>query len=213
MNGKTEDTGNLTANSSRVVIRQLVDQLKTAFILGLLVFWLSSLKATHGTREEWWVVVILGVAVFVIWLVWLWKKGRRAPKWWQPLRMLIVIEGVVGFWYWISGVPNNVTFLFVIGCVLLLWAVLLLLALVLVMVKRVTRGGLGNAISKFAEQGESANGVLSVALLASSIVLGWSRLWSAGHRGLWMTALLYIGIAVLFIVASAPLFSRAEGNS
>jgi hypothetical protein len=207
------DTGNLLANRPRAVIRQLVDQLKTAFIMALLTLWLATLKSAPGKREAWWVFMILSIVVMVIWLVWWWKKARRAPKWWLPFVMLVVIEGLIWFDYWISGISSNVIGLEVIGYFLLLWAVLLLLALVLSMFRPVRNGNMGEVISKVARWGDNANGPLSVALLASSVILAWSRLWSAGYSGWWMAALLYLGVAMLYIVAAAPLFSRSEGDS
>jgi hypothetical protein len=127
--------------------------------------------------------------------------------------MLVVIEGLIWFEYWISGISSPVVFLKIIGYVLLAWAAFLLAALVFVMGRCGRKGKLGELISKVAKWGDDANGPLSVALLASSVILGWSRLWSTGYRGWWMAALLYLGVAMLYIVASAPLFSRNKGDS
>lgn len=211
MNTKTGVEGELLANRPRAVIRQLVDQLKTAFIMGLLVLWLATLKSAPGTREAYWVFVILSVAVALFWFVWRWKK-RHALRGWLPFVMLGVMEGLIWFTYWISGVSTNVLELEIIGYLLLLWAGLLLLALVLVMVGRGTNGKLGKAISKGAEWGNNANAQLSVASLSCSVILGWSRLLNAGYRGWWIVVLLYLGVAMIYIVALAPMFYHNEGG-
>lgn len=213
MNSKTADTGKPLVNRPRAVSRQLVDQLKTAFIMGLLTLWLATLKSAPGKREGWWIFVILSVAVLVFWFVWRQRKGRSILRWWLPFVMLAVIEGLIWFTYWISGVSTNVFVLEIIGYILLAWAALLFSALFLFMFKCGKEGKLGKAISKVAEWGEAANAPLSVALLSSSVILGWSRLWSAGHRGLGMEVLLYLGVAMLFIVALAPSSSHNESDS
>jgi hypothetical protein len=181
--------------------------------MGLLTLWLATLKSAPGRREEWWVYVILSVVVLVLWFVWWRKRVRSALGWRLPLVMLALIEGLIWFTYWISGVSTNVVVLEIIGYGLLVWAVLLFSALCLVMVRSGTKGKLGKAISKAAEWGDAASAPLSVTLLSSSVVLGWSRLWDAGHRGLVMDVLLYLGVLMCFVVALAPSSSHNEGDS
>jgi hypothetical protein len=214
VNSGTGDASNPLVNRPEIV-RQLIDQLKTAFIMGLLTLWLATLKSSPGKREAWWFFVIFAVAglVLVLWVVRRRKKGGHPLSWWYPFVMLCIIEGVVLLVYWISGVSFSVVGLKIIGSFLLVWAFLASSALFLLMFRCATKGKLGKVVIKGAKWGYDASPMLSLGLFSCSFILGWSRLLNAGYRGWWIDALGYLGMAILLLVAWATPLSRKEGDS
>lgn len=203
---KTGGTIKTPANKSGDVKRQLADQLKTAFIVGLLSLWLWATTLKSGanvpaTKEPWWHFVIASALVLVVWSLWMRKKGLNFRRyWWFPC----VVVAVMYLTYWIRGVSVPEEFFRILAIVLFIFASILLLALVLVMIGFGGDGKLGNTIRGVVIRGSYVSWSLSLVALAASVILGWSRLSDAGATGWWMDALILLGLAIIAVVSLVP---------
>ena len=114
--------------------------------------------------------------------------------------------------YFLVGVSLPVEVLDVLAIVLLAWVVLLFIALLLAMPRRLTGRKLDNAIRHFAQWGEGVYRPLANAVLFISVLLGWIRLLNAGIRGWWMVPLLLLGMMICIIVAIAMTISSNRND-
>lgn len=208
---KTRSTTEPPANKSELM-RQVADQLKTVFIVGLLCLWLSTLKPevnVHVERGPWLPWLIVSVLLFS-WVVYSRKKVR-----WPKLRWVFPFAAVALLWlmYLLSGVSFPTIFFTGLAVFLLAWTVLLLLTLVLIMTRWRAEGKLGKTITCGVKQGDYFYWQLSVLILLLSVVRGWTILWDVGMRGWWMDPLLYLGVLVFIVVGLVyPLTSRSGGK-
>ncbi len=212
--GETGGTTELLANTSGVVDRQLADQLSTVFVVGLLTLWLVILKSGRAIeapveRDPWWYFLIFSILVLLLWWFWVRKKVRHPRlRWVLPCMMI----GFIWLIYWISGVSFPTAFFIILTAVLFIWAVVLLLALLLIR----TRWGqnkLGKAITWCVLRGDHIYSPLSFLVLFTSVLQGWKSLHDAGATGWWMYALLLVGVlmsAVVALVRSWPSHSESE---
>lgn len=209
---KTRGTTEPIANKSGFMSRQLADQIKTVFVVGLLCLWLATLKSgvnVPAKREAWWHFVILSVFALLLWLFWGRKKVRSPRLWWG---LLCVMVGFVWLTYWISGISFPTGFFIVLAIGLFIWAVVLFLALVLIMARWEAEGKLGKAITWVVRQGDNVYWPLSLLALLTSVLMGWTRLWDAGARGWWMDPLLYLGLLMAIVVALVHPLTRHRGG-
>jgi hypothetical protein len=197
----------------RDVGKQLSDQLKTAFISVLLVLWIPALNLSGGatpTRGPWLPWVIASIILFS-WFVYR-RKRVRQPKfrWGYPF------VAVIALWlmYFISGFSLPNWSFAILAAVLSLWTICLLITLLLIMARMLPEGKPVKATRRFAAVGEAISWPLTVLVLLTSVLLGWTRLWNTGMRGWWMDPLLYLGTLIFIVVAmySIPHVDSSQGQ-
>jgi len=196
------------AAGSGDVGRQLSEQLKNAFIVALLVFWVSTLDVT-AKRPSWVIWAIGSVALFLFIVFSYPKKKLRRPKLRWVLPFLAV--GLLWLMYFLTGVSVSSVYFKVLAIVLILWTVPLFLALITLMLKKTSsQGKLDGAIMQFASGGDIVSWYLTLVALFFSVILGWTRLWNAGIKDWWMEPILIWGIIIFVVVATQQI--RRIGN-
>lgn len=192
------------------VSRQLADQLKTVFVATLLTLWTATLTLGENvpvSRGAWWPWAIASAFVF-LWVVW-----RREKISWPKLKWAFPFVAAALMWamYFIGGLSYPAGLFKGIAAFLFAWAVLLLVALLIVMTWRLKEGKVGRIIGWIVKFGGAASFPLSLLVLMSGIVMGWARLENAGMRGWWMTSILILGMIIFVVVAFV--FLRREKDS
>lgn len=198
------------ASTSGDVSRQLADQLKTVFVAALLSLWAATLRLGENVpvkRGAWLPWVIASVFLFF------WVVYRREKIRWPKLRWVLPFVAVALLWlmYLISGFSFPIGFYTSVAIGLLVWTVLLLAVLLIVMTRGLTEGKMGRTIRRFVTWGGSVSLPVTLFVLLTSVLLGWTRLWNAGMRGWWMDPLLYLGTIIFVVVALVP-FRRADDS-
>jgi len=200
-------------NKSGVIGRQLGDQLKTVFIVGLLSLWLAALKSGVNValkRQPWWYSAITSALVLLLYFLWGIKKVPvRGLRWATPF----VMVGFVWIAYWISGLSFPAGLFIWLAGGLFIWAFVLFLALILIMTRWRSKGKLSKAIKWIVKWGDIAYWPLSFIVLLTSVLLGWIRLWDAGVRGWWMDPLLVLGVLMSIVVALTSLGRTRQDES
>ena len=202
-----------SANRSRLIIRQLADQLITVFIVGLLCLWLAAMRSevdVPAERGTWWHFVILSVFALLLWLFWGRKKVHSSRLRWV---LLCVMVGFVWLAYWIGGISFPTAFFTGLGTVLLIGAVFLLLVLALTMTAWRAGGKLDKAVTKVVRWGGYSYWPLLLIAIMASVVQGFKMLWDTGMRGWWMTPLLYIAVLVLIVVGLVYALTSTSGGA
>ena len=196
------------ASGSGDVSRQLAGQLKTVFVAALLSLWAATLRLGENVpvkRGAWLPWVIASVFLFF------WVVYRREKIRWPKLRWVLPFVAVALLWlmYLISGFSFPIAFYTSVAIGLLAWTVLLLVVLLIVMTRGLTEGKMDRTIRRFVTWGGSVSLPVTLFVLLTSVLLGWTRLWNAGMRGWWMDPLLYLGTIIVVVVALVP-FRRAD---
>lgn len=204
----------LQVSDLRDVGKQLSDQLKTAFISVLLVLWIPALNLSGNAtpmRGPWLPWVIASIILFSWFVYWRKRVRRRKFRWVYPF------VAVIALWlmYFISGFSLPNWSFAIIAAVLSLWTICLLIALLLIMARMLPEGKPVKVIRRFATVGKAILWPLTVLVLLTSVLLGWTSIWNAGMRGWWMDPLLYLGILIFIVVAmySIPHVSSSQGQT
>ncbi|MFC1870957.1 hypothetical protein ACFLYF_00935 [Chloroflexota bacterium] len=162
------------------------------------------------TRSPWLPWVIASIVLFSL-LVY-WRNKVRQPK----FRWVYPVVAVMALWlmYFISGFSLPDWSFFVLAAVLSFWTICLLAALILTVVRLVPEGKPDRAIRRFVTVGEAISWPLTVLILLTSVLLGWTKLWNDGMRGWWMDPLIYIGTLIFIVVAmySIPRAGSSQDN-
>lgn len=183
---------------------QLADQLKTVFVAALLTLWTATLAPGANapvSRGAWWPWAIASAFVF-LWMVW-----RREKTRWPKFKWVFPFMAVDLLWamYFIGGLSFPAGAFKGVAASLFAWAVLLLVALLIVMTWRLKEGKVDGVIGWIVKWGGAASFPLSLLVLMAGIVMGWARLENAGMRGCWITSILILGMIIFIVIAFAPL--------
>ncbi|MFA5308221.1 MAG: hypothetical protein WC370_01895 [Dehalococcoidales bacterium] len=210
---KMTDTDKPQGGTSKEVIRQLADQLKTVFIAALLTLWTATLTVGSNTpvnRGSWLLWAIASPFAF-LWLV-LQREKIRWPKlkWVFPFLAVALLWGL----YFLGGVSFDAGVFKGIAAVLFGWSILVLLIMLVVMTWNPKQEKLNRIIGWIVTRGGAAAFPLSLLVLISGIIMGFARLENAGMKGWWMTSILIVGV-IIFIVVAVVAFTplRREKDS
>ncbi|XUX00064.1 MAG: hypothetical protein TUN42_09235 [Dehalogenimonas sp.] len=178
--------------------RKLSEQLRNSFVVSLLMFWASTIKAT-AHRPPLGVWFVGSFIMFLLAILMTSRKKFRFPK----LRWIIPFMAVAFLWlgYWLTGVGIPSSWYKGFAIILLCWTIPILTGLVVIMAKGAMLGGAwATKIERFINWGEPISWWLMLIALFFGVISGWARLINSGMQSGWMAVLLLWGIVIVVAV-------------